>query len=121
MIINLTNDLSVMFTSLDKVSHSGGLPRLACLPACFSQLLGWLAHNLMQAQDACAQADPGACSACCALACAQVHSSEEPQKHQITKAFVTSAAMATVGVGSLILLLCLADPDKINAWSGEPL
>ena len=34
-----------MFTSLDKVSHSGGLPRLACLPACFSQLLGWLAHT----------------------------------------------------------------------------
>ena len=98
VLISLTNDLSVMATSFDKVNWRPPL----------------LSGHTLSRQTARAvagkQAHIGAWSA------VQVHSSDHPQTWHMTKSLALALAIAIVGAGSMILLFALANPANINWW-----
>jgi hypothetical protein len=48
-----------------------------------------------------------------------VHSSDVPETFNMTKCLAVAFAIGSIGVGTLILLLLLADPTSLNFWHCE--
>lgn len=49
----------------------------------------------------------------------QVHSSDIPETFNMTKCLAVALAIGSIGVGTLVLLLLLADPTSLNFWHCE--
>jgi hypothetical protein len=48
-----------------------------------------------------------------------VHSSDVPELFNMTMCLAVATAISTIGVGTLVLLLLLADPTRLNWWHCE--
>ena len=117
VVISITNDVSVVATSFDKVQRQHAARRRPTRRTC-ARTHPREQHAMQEAAPALPLLPHHACPTVrpASAAAAQVHSSDVPETFNITKLLAVACAISFTGVGSLVLLFALAEPTKLNWW-----